>query len=63
MTHSVLETGTFEFINKDNIRGRRLVPETFTRSVTSPLNEQYVCSSETFIKIDTEDIFVNVDFK
>ena len=63
MTHSVLETGTFEFIHKDNIQGRCLVPGTFTRSVTFPLNDQYVCSSGTIIKHITEDIFMNVDFK
>ena len=62
VTHSMLETGIIEFIHKDNIQGRRLVADTCTRSLIFPVNERYVCSSETFIKNITEDIFMNVGF-
>ena len=62
VTHSMLETGTTEFIHKDNIQGKRLVADTCTRSITFQVNERYVCSSETFIKSITEDIFMNVGF-
>ena len=62
VTHSMLETGTIEFIHKDNIQGRRLVANTRTRSLIFPVNKRYVCSSETFIKNITEDIFMNVGF-
>ena len=54
-TDSVLEIGTIEFIHKDNIQGRRLVADNCTRSLIFPVNERYVCSSETFIKNITED--------
>ena len=62
VTHSMLATGTIEFIHKDNIQGRRQVASTCTRSLIFPVNERYVCSSETFIKNITEDIFMNVGF-
>ena len=60
--HSMLEAGSIEFIHKDNIQGRRLVADTCTRSLVFPVNERYVCSSETFIKNITEDIFMNIGF-
>ena len=39
VTHSMLETGTIEFIDKDNIQGRRLVANTCTRSLIFPVNK------------------------
>ena len=62
VTHSMLETGTIEFIHKYNIQGRRLVAYTCTRSLIFPVNERYVCSSETFIKNITEDLFMIISF-
>ena len=62
VTHSMLETGTIEFIHKDNIQGRLLVAGTCTRLLIFPVNDRYVCSSETFIKNIIEDIFMNVGF-
>ena len=62
VTHSMLETGTTEFIHKNNIQGKCLFADTCTRSLIFPINERYVCSSETFIKNITEDIFMNVGF-
>ena len=44
------------------MQGRRLVADTFTRSLIFPVNEQYVCPTETFIKNITEDIFMNDGF-
>ena len=62
VAHSMLGTGRIEFIHKDNIQGRRLVADTCTRSLIFPMNKRYVCSSETFIQIITEDVFMNVGF-
>ena len=60
--HSLLETGTFEFIHKDNIQGRHLVADNPVRSLIFPVNERCVSSSETFIKNITEDMSVLVRF-
>ena len=54
VTHPILETGTNEFIHKDNMPGRRLVADSSTSSLIFPRNGRYVCSSETFVKNTTE---------